>query len=135
MPELTKKHRTSYKELVEVSIFGKKTKQHFKVPLNSVNKWVRALKDEGVLSNISTKEDDSVTADEAFKDLYEKYTKPGVALRGARGKEGMTQKELAKKLGIPQGNLSQMENGKRPIGKAMAKRLARVLNIGYRVFL
>jgi len=47
----------------------------------------------------------------------------------------MSQGELAKKLGIPQGNLSKMENGKRPIGKAMAKRLSEILNIDYRVFL
>ena len=86
----------------------------------------RVTEDEG---------DEWVSADAAFKDIYSKYTKKGAALRGARLKEEMTQTELAKKLGITQGDLSKMEYGKRPIGKKMAKRLAKILNIDYRVFL
>jgi hypothetical protein len=42
---------------------------------------------------------------------------------------------LADKLGISQTNLSKMEVGKRPIGKVMAKRIAAVLKINYRIFL
>jgi plasmid maintenance system antidote protein VapI len=38
-------------------------------------------------------------------------------------------------IGIPQRHISEMENGKRPIGKEMAKRLGKALNIGYKVFL
>jgi DNA-binding XRE family transcriptional regulator len=60
---------------------------------------------------------------------------PGVALRGARYKEDLTQVELAKLLGISQHHISEMEHGKRPISKEMAKRLGKVLNIGYKVFL
>jgi len=60
---------------------------------------------------------------------------PGVALAGAREKEGLTQQELANLTGIPQRHISEMENGKRQIGKIRAKRLAKVLNIGYKVFL
>ncbi len=58
-----------------------------------------------------------------------------VALRGSRHKESLTQKELAELLGISQMHISEMEHGKRPIGKEMAKRLAKVLNVDYRVFL
>ncbi len=58
-----------------------------------------------------------------------------MALRGARVKEGVTQRELAARLGITQGNLSRMETGKRPIGKGMAKRLGQALNLDPRVFL
>jgi len=58
-----------------------------------------------------------------------------VALRGARHKESLTQKELAKLIGIGQHHISEMENGKRPIGKEMAKKFAEVLHIDYRVFL
>ncbi|MEK6580253.1 MAG: helix-turn-helix transcriptional regulator, partial [Bdellovibrionota bacterium] len=63
------------------------------------------------------------------------YSKAGATLQGARVKEGLSQVELAEKLKISQTNLSKMENGKRPIGKNMAKRLSKVLNINYRVFL
>lgn len=59
----------------------------------------------------------------------------GVAIRGARGKEGLTQKQLAELTRIAQHHISEMENGKRPIGKETAKKLAKALNIDYRVFL
>ena len=58
-----------------------------------------------------------------------------VALRGARKREGLTQKQLAQLLGISQTHISEMEHGKRPIGKEMAKRLAAVLRVDYRLFL
>jgi transcriptional regulator with XRE-family HTH domain len=59
----------------------------------------------------------------------------GVALRGARKRENLTQKQLAELLGISQTHISEMEHGKRPIGKEMARRLAKVLKVDYRVFL
>lgn len=59
----------------------------------------------------------------------------GVSIRGARGKEDLTQKQLAEMIGIAQHHISEMENGKRPIGKETAKKLALALNIDYRVFL
>ncbi|MBM4285516.1 MAG: helix-turn-helix transcriptional regulator [Deltaproteobacteria bacterium] len=59
----------------------------------------------------------------------------GVALRGARKREGLTQKKLAGRLGVSQTHISEMEHGKRPIGKEMARRLAKVLQVDYRVFL
>ena len=60
---------------------------------------------------------------------------PGVCLRGARTREGLTQAELSRLAAIPQRHISEMENNKRPIGKETAKRLAAVLNVDYRVFL
>jgi hypothetical protein len=60
---------------------------------------------------------------------------PAVALRGARGKEGLTQKELSEKTGIPQSHISEMENNKMSIGKERAKRLGKALQVSYRVFL
>ena len=43
--------------------------------------------------------------------------------------------KLAELTCIPQRHISVMENGKRPIGKEMAKRLGNALNISYKVFL
>lgn len=56
-------------------------------------------------------------------------------VRGSREREGLTQIELAKKLGMPQSNLSQIETGKRTVGKALAKKMSKVFNLDYRVFL
>lgn len=59
----------------------------------------------------------------------------GVCIRGGRTKENLTQTDLSKLTGISQRHLSEMENGKRPIGKETARKLAQVLNVDYRVFL
>ena len=51
-----------------------------------------------------------------------------VCLRGARLREDLTQVELARKTGIPQRHISEMENGKRTIGTKNAQIFADVLN-------
>jgi DNA-binding XRE family transcriptional regulator len=75
-------------------------------------------------------EPESVPWEEVYPDFN-----GSVALRGARKREGLTQKELAALVGISQTHISEMEHGKRPIGKDMARRLAKVLRADYRVFL
>lgn len=82
-----------------------------------------------------TESQEHIPWEEVARDDIEKYGMPALCLRGARVKEGLTQVALCKKLGISQYNLSKMENGKRPIGKKMAHRLAKVLKMDYRVFL
>ncbi len=60
---------------------------------------------------------------------------PGISLRAARRREGISQERLSEISEIPQRHISEMENGKRPIGKETAKRLAKALNTSYKVFL
>jgi len=72
---------------------------------------------------------------DAFKEEIEKYTEAGLSLRGSRLKEELTQKELGDALGISQNHISEMENGKRTIGKEMAKRFAAFFKTDYRIFL
>jgi len=72
---------------------------------------------------------------DALKGHIEKYTEPGVMLRGSRYKLELTQKEVSEALGISQHHISEMENGKRSIGKEMAKRLAEFFKTDYRLFL
>ncbi|MCM2356878.1 MAG: helix-turn-helix domain-containing protein [Geobacteraceae bacterium] len=59
----------------------------------------------------------------------------GAALRGLRLREDLTQSRLSELTGIPQRHISEMENGKRAIGREMAKKLAAVLHSSYKVFL
>lgn len=59
----------------------------------------------------------------------------GHALRGARYREDVSQRQLAKLTGVSVQNISAMENGRRPIGKDMAKRFAKVLNADWRSLL
>lgn len=63
------------------------------------------------------------------------HSEPGTVLKGYRLKEGLSQQTLAKKLKIEQSHISQMEHGKRTIGKAMAKKMATFFKVDYRVFL
>lgn len=59
-----------------------------------------------------------------------------IALRAYRTRENLTQQQLADLSGIPQHHLSEMENGKRGIGKERARKLAQALHVSdYRVFL
>lgn len=70
------------------------------------------------------------TIDEVFPDAN-----PGMALRGLRAREGITQKQLAAVLGIQQTRVSEIENGVRPISVDMAKRIGKAYNISYKAFL
>jgi transcriptional regulator with XRE-family HTH domain len=54
---------------------------------------------------------------------------PGVFLAGARYREGLTQAQLAEATGIPRRHISEMEHGKRPIGKQNAKKLGDALKV------
>lgn len=76
---------------------------------------------------------DQVTIEEVFPELA--ANPQGVSLRGLRYRENLTQAQLAEKSGIPQRHISEMEHGKRPIGKETARKLAAVLGCDYRVFL
>lgn len=60
---------------------------------------------------------------------------PASNLAGARCKEGLTQMQLAEKTGIPRKHISEMENGKRGIGKQNARKLSAVLDIDPRLLL
>lgn len=72
---------------------------------------------------------------EAFKSLIHKHAEGGLILKGCRSKKNVTQKTLADALDISQHHISEMENGKRPIGKEMAKRFAKFFKTDYRIFL
>ena len=117
MQARTRKHPT---ETVELRFIG---------PIVNMAKAIDTLKPLGFVDT-----SDSVPWREAYPECSEAQL-IGKALAGARYREGLTQIELSKLAGIPHRHVSEMENGKRPIGKEMAKRLGKALNIGYKVFL
>ncbi len=73
---------------------------------------------------------DALALEEVFSDLHS-----GSAIKGLRYRDNLTQKQLASMIRAKRHHISEMENGKRPVGKEMAKRLARALNTNYKVFL
>lgn len=70
-------------------------------------------------------------------EVFPEYTgkEQQVALRAYRYREDLTQRQLSEMTGIPQRHISEMENGKRSIGKELAKKLAQALNADYRMLL
>ena len=102
----------------------------FLVPKDRADGVVRLLQDFEVKEDQQT-----IPWRETVASLTQKYTEAGIALKGARIKENLSQSDLANKLGIPQSHISDMEHGRRTIGKNMAKRLSKVLNVGYKIFL
>lgn len=72
-----------------------------------------------------------------YRDAYPECSKDqliGKSLAGARYQEGLMQVQLAKLTRISQRHISEMENGRHIIGKEMAKRFGKALNISCKVF-
>ena len=80
-------------------------------------------------------EEDRVPAkalhDETKRRLGKTYGTAGYYLRLYRLRAGLTQAELAEQTGIRQHHLSEIENNKRVLGKANARKLAAKLNCDY----
>lgn len=76
-----------------------------------------------------------MSVEEALHELCGDLPRWAIAFRGLRHREGLTQVEIGNMLGIPQGNISQIEHGIRSIGKQTAKRIAELFKTDYRLFL
>ena len=76
---------------------------------------------------------DKVSVEPFLADVYaEGGGRAAVLLRGARLKAQMSQKAVALAAKVQPAHLSAMERGRRPVGKAVAQRLARVLCCDWR---
>ena len=106
------------KPRIELSIQGENT--------DELIAWISKKFEVNILT--SDKSDSIPVEDTDFwKEMQSNRT--GNLLAGARLKSGMTQAELAKKLGVRQNMISDYERGKRRISQTMAKRLAKSLGI------
>ncbi len=92
-----------------------------------VKRYVQSIEGEGLEASIPWRE--------SFMHHFPTDSIPAACLRGSRDKEGMTQVQLAEVTGIPRRHISEMEHGKRSIGKEAARKLAVALKTDYRVFL
>lgn len=118
MSERMKNHHTD--NIAMVTWHGAR----YALPINVIEKY-RVKKEH--------KEDLKIK--DVFGDLIDEYGEPALLLKGLRHREGLSQNEFAKILNISQTNLSAMENGRRAIGKELAKRIAEKFKIDYRSFL
>ena len=127
MSERTKKRPT--KNAVRITV-GERNPKIFYVSRRAADSVAELLSPYETAGDNTT-----VAADALFADDFSQYGQPGVVLKGLRARDGLTQVRLAQKIAVAQADISAMENGRRPIGKAMAKRLAKVFKADYRVFL
>jgi ribosome-binding protein aMBF1 (putative translation factor) len=79
--------------------------------------------------------DEYVDATDVFPELKDPQKRIGITFRSIRSKTGLTQKQVAEKLGLDQADVSKIEKGIRPIGKALAKKIEKAFKIDYRRFL
>lgn len=82
-------------------------------------------------ADITDRVDEPIPWRKAFPE-YAGEDIPAFTLLSAQQQEGLTQKVLAAKAGIPQAHISLMERGKMTIGVTRAKRLGKALNTGYK---
>lgn len=115
----THKENSAFKVVIEMP--GKRKMLSF-IPVKYLPKLEEFLEKYG-------QSEEDIAWEDLASSRIKKYGKFGIALRGARFREGLSQKELAKRCGISQENISKMENGQRPIGEKVAKKLAKALKI------
>jgi DNA-binding XRE family transcriptional regulator len=111
MLERTKKHHT---ETV-----------HFVGPAKKLQELRRYAAQIGL-----SESSDSIPWREAFPEF--KDNAAGTVISGYRHREGLTQTQLAELIGIPQRHISEIERGKRVIGKDRARKFAEALHCDYR---
>lgn len=125
----TREYSTNTQKFFSVVVNLHNSKKSYNIPLSHQKELEKLLKKY-------SKEDDSPVAWEVLaKERIEKYRKSGLVLRGMRYREGFSQKRLAEASGITQNEISNIENGKRTVGKKIAEKLAKVLNFDYRMLL
>lgn len=91
---------------------------------------------EAILDRLDESEDSgSIPATELFPELKDSKKAAGIALHGVRLRLGLTQKQMADKVGISQGDISKIEKGERSVGKRLAMRIGKSLGVDYKRFL
>ncbi len=111
MSEVTKKHRTD-DEIVTLTLRVSRRNA------SRIREYARAVESD---------EERTYSVEEVFPEYIGREQQ--AALRAYRIREGFTQKQLAEITGIPQRHISEMENGKRGIGKERARKLADALRV------
>ena len=100
----------------------------FNVPMHLAEKVMQTMRSYGI-----REENESIPWREALNIKDDELS--ATCLRGARNKEGLTQKQLSSLCGIPTRHISEMENSKRPIGKSNARKLGEALKCEPRLLL
>jgi DNA-binding XRE family transcriptional regulator len=108
----------------------------FRVEGKNIPKAVLAFLDALFPDHVRIDNDEELVAVEET-DWYKRAKarmSPAKALKIMRINAGLTQKQLADKIGIAKQNYNSLERGARPISMMMAKKLADALGTSYTMF-
>ncbi|WP_405341923.1 helix-turn-helix transcriptional regulator [Fibrobacter sp.] len=108
----------------------------FRVEGENIPKAVLAFLDALFPDHVRIDDDEDLVAVEDtdwYKKAKAKMT-PAKALKIMRTNAGLTQMQLAEKIGIAKQNYNSLERGARPISMMMAKKLADALGTSYTMF-
>jgi DNA-binding XRE family transcriptional regulator len=117
--------------LIEISIRDGAKKKLFLVPFE------KAFAIETLIKDVprNTDGDELFDIGDVFPAMRDSEKRRFIVFRSIRSKTGLTQEQLAERLGISQTDVSKIECGKRTIGKALAKKIEKEFKIDYRRFL
>lgn len=107
------------KPRIELSIHG----EH----VSELVEWIRKKYDVDVLAEEPEEELIPIESTEYWETMEK--NRVGNLLAGARLKAGLTQAQLAEKVGVRQNMISDYERGRRTYSDAMAKRLSETLEV------
>jgi ribosome-binding protein aMBF1 (putative translation factor) len=107
------------KPRIELSLHGENTAE--------LIAWIRKKYDVTVLAEGADDESVPIENTQYWKEMEK--NRIGNLLAGSRLKAGITQAQLAEKLGIRQNMISDYEHGRRTYSDAMARRLSKALNV------
>ena len=117
--------------LIKIEISEGKKRSLYLVRKEAASAFVTLLKrlDE------SSENEDFVDAEDLYPKLKDPVAGPAISFHGMRLRHGLTQKQMAEKIGVSQSDVSKIEKGERPIGKKLAMRMGQALGIDYKRFL
>lgn len=104
-------------------------------PITETSKAEKLHSQRPDLKAVDADEPIEATESEVYRQIKaEMKNTPDERLTLNRLRAGMTQAQLAKRCGICKEHLSLMEQGKRPIGPSLAKKLALALGMDHQAF-
>lgn len=120
----TKARRTKVPNSCKITIETSFNKKSYCIPNDCVEELENFLREHSKIN-------EPIEWEILAKERIEKHKKVGLVLRGIRYRENISQRELARRSGISQNEISKIENGKRVVGMKVAKRLAESLGINH----
>ena len=114
--------------LIKIEITEGKKQRLYLVPKDAAQAVATLLKG-------FDKAEKSIDARELYPELNDPVKRAAIAFHGTRLRLGLTQKEMAEKLGLSQSDVSKIEKGEREISRKLAMRIGEKLGIDYKRFL